>query len=171
MVQWFGFQLHECSKFFAPRVTPPAHPEPDVPRGGQGAKKSKRCTKMLKIKKFFALRVTPPAHPEPDASRTDRKSRFSKRSRMPKLSPEACKIEPKTSQNRAPDPPKSSPNGAKRGPRRPKNEKRTQIQQRRGYPLDYLCHFGGKCGQHGAKLASKIEPKSIKNRFKNLSKK
>ena len=89
---------------------------------------------------------------------------------MPKLSSETCKIEPKTFQNRAPEPPKSSPNGTKRGPGRPKNRKRTQIQQRGGYPPDYLRHFGGKCSQHGPKLASQIEPKSIKNRCKNRSK-
>ena len=76
------------------------------------------------------------------------------------------KMGTKNLQNGSPNRPKSSPEGAKRGPGRPKNRKKKLTHQKTPIPQLASPIFEGKSGQHGSKLASKMDPKSKKNRWK-----
>ena len=74
---------------------------------------------------------------------------------LPKSSPKPSKIEAKWRQE-----------GARRSPKSRNNIDPTKKRE----ASNSAPHFKRKCGQHGPKLASQIEPKSIKNRCKNRSK-
>ena len=80
--------------------------------------------------------------------------------KLPKSSPKPSKIEGR-----------HATFFARRGSGRQKIRKRTSTQAKRGEDTTAYPHFDRKSCQHGAKWASKIEPKSIKNRCKNRSKK
>ena len=60
-------------------------------------------------------------------------------------------------------------NGAKMGQHFEKNRFKKATQQKKGRNPTGLLHFGRKSGQHGPKLGSKIDQKSINNRCKNQS--
>ena len=79
-------------------------------------------------------------------------------------------MEPKTFQDRAQNRSKSRRHAtflARGRSGRLKTRIRTSTQAKRGEDTTAYTHFDRKSCQHGAKWASKIEPKSIKNRCKN----
>ena len=71
-------------------------------------------------------------------------------------------MEPKNLQNRGPNPPKSSPTEPRGVQDNPKTEKQHIPNKKEGGAPQPPPHFGGNCGQHGSKLASKIDQKLIK---------
>ena len=91
------------------------------------------------------------------------------RPEWPKIPPtwhqNGSKMEPKWSQLGT----KMEQNGAKMGQNFEKNRFKKATQQKRGWRFTGSPLLSRKSGQHGSKLASKIDQKSIKNRCKNRS--
>ena len=125
-------------KFFALRVTPPAHPEPDTSRKDRKSRFSKRSR------------------------------RFSKSIRRPKLSPKTSKVELKTFQNRPQKPskiePQTLPNRAQMAPRGGQDGQKIEKEHRpnkkdgwRRIPRPFL-------KKNVANMVPSWRPKSSKNR-------
>ena len=111
---------------------------------------------------FFALRVTPPARPRPALA-----------PKWPKIAQRFHQIGTKNRPNmRYPNRNYRPKMGYPIGPWEQhieKNRFKKATQQKKGRNSTEPLHFCRKSGQHGPKLGSKIDQKSIKNLCKNRS--